>query len=36
LPAIGATLSEDVGRATKIMKHLRIATADFPVKRILA
>jgi methyltransferase (TIGR00027 family) len=36
LPAIGATLSEDVGRSTKIMKHLRIATADVPVKRILA
>jgi len=36
LPAIGATLSEDVGRATKIMNHLRIATADVPVKRILA
>ena len=28
LPAIGARLSDDVGRATKIMKHLRIATAD--------
>jgi methyltransferase (TIGR00027 family) len=28
LPAIGARLSDEVGRATKIMKHLRIATAD--------
>jgi methyltransferase (TIGR00027 family) len=36
LPAIGATLSEDVGRSTRIMKHLRIAIADVPVKRILA
>ena len=36
LPVIGATLSEDVGRSTRIMKHVRIATADVPVKRILA
>ena len=36
LPEIGATLSEDVARAIKIMKHLRIATADVPVKRVLA
>lgn len=28
LPAIGAALSDDVGRATWLMKHLRIATAD--------
>jgi methyltransferase (TIGR00027 family) len=28
LPAIGAGLSPEVGRATRIMKHLRVATAD--------
>lgn len=30
LPAIGARLSDEVGRATKFLKHLRIATADRP------
>jgi hypothetical protein len=28
LPEIGASLSEEVGRATRAMKHLRIAVAD--------
>jgi methyltransferase (TIGR00027 family) len=28
LPAIGAGLSADIARATRLMKHLRIATAD--------
>jgi methyltransferase (TIGR00027 family) len=28
LPDIGVSLSEDVGEATKIMKHMRIVTAD--------
>src|SRR5262249_40113146 len=28
LPAIALTLSDDVARATKVMKHMRIVTAD--------
>jgi methyltransferase (TIGR00027 family) len=28
LPAIGVSLSEDVGKATRIMKHMHIVTAD--------
>ena len=30
LPVIGARLSADIGRATRVMKHMHIATADRP------
>jgi methyltransferase (TIGR00027 family) len=30
IPAIGLALSDDVARATKVMKHMRIVTADRP------
>jgi hypothetical protein len=28
LPAIGCELSEEIGRATRLMRHLRIVSAD--------
>ena len=28
LPAIGAELSTEIGHATRLMRHLRIVTAD--------
>jgi methyltransferase (TIGR00027 family) len=33
LPSIGAALSQDVAQATRIMKHLRIVTADVSAER---
>jgi methyltransferase (TIGR00027 family) len=33
LPALGAALSADIGEATKVVKHLRIVTADRPAAR---
>ena len=30
LPTIGAGLSADMGQATRLMKHMHIATADRP------